>query len=436
VVVNTTTNNDDYVFEIGQVVAGVRTVLATGTYSTPSASYLRQPISVEVTGTTVNLLYSISGYVAASSAYVPPVSAVGVSHTFPAGDPLTRAANGTVCRVGLMTRDGSTGTFGNVGLMELGERWYRLTTLGDGRVGDQVAVRVPTTGGGTAASRPVVRTLHSSYDSSVFNDPADRSLNNVGDLAINTAGFYLSGGTPVAVGSSGIGGPQNRFTLVTLDLSSLLGFVETPELVEQSYLTMPPSMGYNGGSPASGTFRLDLLDGEPGQTPTLTDAAGGTDGPYQTAGPLATVTFTSTGSGAGLSSSPTYINLRQVIQDALCRGRTRVGLKLSGGPTAAPLTYSSSNPMQLTVYTAARGGVVVDVYDAAGGRLAAGVPVADMRDFPAGDYYVRVYDPLQPLTQYIRRAPPGSSSRSKLRSWAMPTPRPTGTRYGAGTATT
>jgi hypothetical protein len=98
----------------------------------------------------------------------------------------------------------------------------------------------------------------------------------------------------------------------------------------------------------------------------------------------------------GSTAANYTVDVTQLVRDALRRGRLRVGLKLSasGGSPEFGLQFGAAGTTRLELVTAPRYGVVSDVYDANGRQLASRQGVVDMRDFPAGEFFVRVYDPL------------------------------------------
>ena len=58
-----------------------------------------------------------------------------------------------------------------------------------------------------------------------------------------------------------------------------------------------------------------------------------------------------------------------------------------------PTEAGNGHRTGLSVTTAGQTGVLADLYDAHGGLLAAGTSVLDLRNEPAGTYYLRVYNP-------------------------------------------
>ncbi len=376
-----------FVVEFGRVTAAGSEVLSTSARET--FNYPIEAFSLDVVGNRVTYTYGLRFSFG-------PLAYSNGSYTFPANDPLN-AAGGRPTRAGVSVPAGQTLTFQRLGLTELADRWYRFSTLGDGAVGDQLAVRMQTADGRGTASRPALRTEHATGFSTLANAP-EGSL-RAADVGLATACYSLPEGTPVATGTGEVGGPAGRFQVLTLDLSNLLGFVETPDLVESAYL----AIGSATGAEYTGSLTLEVQDAEPGLTPTAADAApGNVAGPYQRA-------FTVPVTANVVSVFNTQqADLTQVVRDALRRGRTHIALKLSGGPAGSPLTvrFPAAGPQpwvnRLSVTTAARGGVLVDVSNAAGGRLAVGQTVVDLRDYPAGDYFVRVYDPFQNTGRYIR----------------------------------
>jgi len=112
------------------------------------------------------------------------------------------------------------------------------------------------------------------------------------------------------------------------------------------------------------------------------------------------------------------IDLTDPIKSLLVEGKTRATLRVGiGGPNVSleVKRASGGGGTGLEVEVERVEGVRVDVYDAAGGRLAEGQAIVDTRAFEAGTYYLRVVDPFS-------QAQPGSPwyVQGYSRSTALP----------------
>ena len=93
------------------------------------------------------------------------------------------------------------------------------------------------------------------------------------------------------------------------------------------------------------------------------------------------------------------MDLAGAIKALLAAGRTRATVRVGiADPNVSLdiLRASHGGRTGLEAAVAGQDGVLVDVYDAAGGRLAQGRSIVDLRAFDAGTYYLRVYDPAGP----------------------------------------
>ena len=153
------------------------------------------------------------------------------------------------------------------------------------------------------------------------------------------------------------------------------------------------------------TLQVRVLDAEGDGTPTSQDATAA-------AGTLVTKDL-STVSG----TQPIEVDLTNAVRAALQAGKTRVTLRLSldsPNPSSPVVLFSSTDPAHRTgleVVTRESTGVVADLYDAQGARLAQGQSILDLRTLEAGTFYVRVYNPSAteqtgPLSFTLEAAPP------------------------------
>ena len=153
------------------------------------------------------------------------------------------------------------------------------------------------------------------------------------------------------------------------------------------------------------TLQVRVLDAEGDGTPTSQDATGA-------ASTLVTKDL-STVSG----THPIEVDLTNAVRAALQAGKTRVTLRLSldnPNPGSPVVVFSSSDLAHRTgleVVTQESTGVVADLYDAQGARLAQGQSILDLRTLEAGTFYVRVHNPSAsvqagPLSFTLEAAPP------------------------------
>src|SRR5205823_1809274 len=106
-----------------------------------------------------------------------------VGYTFPAADPLTSAPDADLVpqptRVGFLADAGATVRVDDVALTE-SEQWYRFGTLGDGRIGDQIQLRIGS-GTETAASRPQGAVQYSTSTAAALTYPYPPQQQGVSD---------------------------------------------------------------------------------------------------------------------------------------------------------------------------------------------------------------------------------------------------------------
>jgi hypothetical protein len=387
---------------LGEVVAGARTVLDT---IQSSYSFSNDPLAIQVAVSGSNVTVRTSYYAEGS----PPSFSEIVSREFPASDPLnvatTPAGLFVTAKVGLLATAGTSVAFDAVSLTET-DRWYRFTTLGDGRVGDQIKL-LTSDGTDAATSRPRDRELYVSRDDqAAFWYPGQtvRPLLEPG-RSTGALSVYANGSGPYTVS------PANDYavsstvaTLFTLDLTSLLGYVETPELIESASLSLF-NRGYTGPTFANGSITLSAFDDEPNRTLVAADVLQGTAGPYAFSVTKPISTDTAFFYEGKYFFGDVGTDLTSVVRQALTRGRTRIGFKLTATGVPADIQYRFARTATgdavydpnngFVIQVAARNGVLADVYDAKGRQYAAGKAIVDMRDFPAGDYFVRVYDAIR-----------------------------------------
>src|SRR5262245_28520066 len=134
------------------------------------------------------------------------------------------------------------------------------------------------------------------------------------------------------------------------------------------------------------SLQIRVLDGEGDGAPTSLDATAA-------AGPAISRDL-STVSGILID-----VDLTSVVRAALQAGKTRLTLRLgldSPNPPSPVVLFSStdlSHQTGLEIVTRQSTGVLADLYDAEGARLAAGQSIVDLLTLAAGTFYLRVYNP-------------------------------------------
>ncbi|MBX3436714.1 MAG: FG-GAP repeat protein, partial [Planctomycetaceae bacterium] len=309
------------------------------------------------------------------------------------------------------------------------ERWYRFSTLGDGQIGDQIRLLIPE-GGVESISRPQLprpnSTVDHPYSTSfvdprlpqmeipLFEDQAHGVPKAAGTLLPDLSGGYtvlLSGANgapsltyntpegPQTIDALEIGGPSQRVAVIELDLSRFLSYVEYPQGIAAARFEFPYQLAT---AVAGGSITVEVLDREADGFVTPEDGSRTADRfrplslnidpsgrPSHVDGPfVATI-------ANGLQHLD--VDLTQEVRDALSVGHTRLMLRISTDVTAGTFRIAApglGSPTQFEIETLRRGGVVADVFDGEGRRLAEGLSLIDTRSFPAGDFSIRVYDPF------------------------------------------
>jgi len=163
--------------------------------------------------------------------------------------------------------------------------------------------------------------------------------------------------------------------------------------------------------PSSIAAAIELLDAEGDGEITADDAASGTAARSVGPGRLR----------LPASSGRVTVDLTAALKSAMAEGRTRATLRirLSGGGSLAVLRPAFGGQTQLQVTVGQQDGVLADLFDSQGGRLAESQSVLDLRAFKAGTYFLRVFDPVasartQPLPFRIEIVAPESGATHAL----------------------
>lgn len=291
-------------------------------------------------------------------------------------------------RLGLYAPAGRTIVYSQTAVQE-SERWVRFSTLGAGSTGDQVRVLSENRDGEFETSRATPGAVTYSTNTAFgTNLPAS---------GLNANGF----GGGLALIDNG----KNSSTTTTfiVDLSPFFTTVSHPQDIQSAKLTLALEELFvsNAGTYAN-TFLIENLDAEPG--------TGGD--PFSTAGPYARqatadVGFKTTTQFQRVAfSSATVIDFTEMVRDAIRRGRTSLGLKLStsGSVPIFSFRFTATSGSRIDIQTAPRFGVSADIFDIDGRRLMQSGSILDLRDAPAGDFYVRVFDPFFGKPNYFRNA--------------------------------
>ncbi len=171
--------------------------------------------------------------------------------------------------------------------------------------------------------------------------------------------------------------------LFELDLSTLLDYVENPQGLTSVSLVIP----YSAAAATTGQVEVQLLDMEGDGIFTV----------FETENGRAT-RFRHTASGSFAAVSGTFgggeltLDLTEEVRSAIRTGRTRLTFRVTSTTTGALNVRAGQS--RFDIQTARRYGVVAELRDETGRRIADGVSVVDLRNIPAGEYYARVYDPF------------------------------------------
>jgi probable HAF family extracellular repeat protein/ELWxxDGT repeat protein len=235
------------------------------------------------------------------------------------------------------------------------------------------------------------------------------SGNVLGGSARTNSGGQTHGfvATPVLT----VGGSAGSQAVFDIDLADLLPHLDDTvpgipaqvspfSAIQQALL----NLDVLGSTLAPGdTVQVFELTGK-GTGDLTTDLKGsGTIGPNGGPGaPTDSLIANYTASGQEASQGLISIDLTSAIRQALLAGKTRVVLEVStasrGELQVYPTEAGNGHRTGLSVTTAAQTGVLADLYDAHGGLLAGGQSILDLRNEPAGTYYLRVYNPAGPGT--------------------------------------
>ena len=279
------------------------------------------------------------------------------------GSAVEDLVNVTVTGSGSFLADPTTGrpvTFNRVLDTSAGDLWFRFSTLGDGKRGDQIRL-TPAFASQESREIPV-------RDSGAF------ALNN--DGVFQQALFPDGGGDPQPV--TIVGGPAGTIGIVEVDLSSLLSVMDEPEVIEQATLTRFVTGVANEQDITS--LRVSVLDVEG-------------DGLASSLDPSAPATVIAEVAQGSLLDDLDILN---AVREALATGKTRLTLKVELDVTTSQVTIGDLDPAldaMLQVSIVQRDGVVADLLDGGGRLLAEAQSVISLQTFEVGDFLLRVYNP-------------------------------------------
>ena len=270
------------------------------------------------------------------------------------------------------------------------EQWFTFTFLGDGQIGDVIKLKTVTEST-EAISRPENRRTYSTSRTAVLDSlPQNDSVaiepyllplqiaehrDGTGLLSSPEANVWLLGDSST-----------NSQLILELDLSRLLDFVESPHLLESAQIILP----YSHPQPGGGTVQVELLDSEGDGVAKADDVVAPAERFRHSPSQLSTQPKL-----AGETSGTITLDVTREVQDALAAGRTRFTFRVSSD-VATPLRISEDD-IRIDVQTGRRTGVVAELFDSDGRRLAGGPTAAsiiDLRNLRAGQYHLRVFDPL------------------------------------------
>ena len=206
-----------------------------------------------------------------------------------------------------------------------------------------------------------------------------------------------------------IGGPLNNraLTVILFDLTAL-----APHMDGRSSETLAAKLTFRHLSNVNGTHRIRVecldeelamsaLPGETGPWPPIASASAAAKILEPTVFPFTLVA----------DEKPLEFDLSAIVQHCLRLGLNRLVLRLSAADdtsfAAQPLRFDiDTSRVQFNVRATGRRGVHADVFTAGGRLLSEGSSIADLRGFEAGEYVVRVYDPLTWINERWQRQLP------------------------------
>ncbi len=278
------------------------------------------------------------------------------------------------------------------------EDWYSFKTLGDGRISDQI--RVSTVKGDVEAiSRPEFTRI---YSTSAVD--AQRGVVDL-DTGLAQPEIFVTSGSFEKVAESyqlqgdaflrldGTSAKKFR-SVVELDLSRFQSYVNAPNDVLLATLTLPYE--YSSSNNLQGTVTAKVLDDESNGVISLSDAEWSDLRFRQSNGAVAVVTPVPDAVNA--RRGKITFNLLTQVREALAAGKTRLSIGLEGSDSLTETLVipklGLGSTSKFDFRTARRDGVVADVLDVQGRLLAEEQTIVDLRNFPAGEYLIRVYDPF------------------------------------------
>ncbi len=353
----------------------------------------------------VSVSNGLTGGVFSNAGRIYAIYGIGRTETLPASASVL--ANRSVEGLGDFVVEQSNGqTFQAFGqLLPTGanvpnEQWYRFKTLGDGRISDQLTVST-VIGDQTKQSRPAGTRTYSTAvaDSARGYLGFPGALTPVAEVLATGAAFQKNGDTydllvDTRLRVDGHPTEPNKYrSIISLDLSRFLSYVGTTNDIDLASLTL--RYEFMGSVAVQGTVIAQVLDDE------FDGALDGTDAKWSATrfrqGSGAIAVATPQPDSTGRQGTLTFQLLSQ-IQQALAAGKTHLLIGIEGSDTFVGdlqidnLALSSASKFELR--TKRRDGVMMDVRDTQGRLLASNQAIVDMRNFPAGEYFVRVYDPF------------------------------------------
>jgi uncharacterized delta-60 repeat protein len=319
--------------------------------------------------------------------------------------------------VGLLATDSAT--FDRFSVVDI-ERWYRFATLGDAQLGDTLKIRMRGTDDGASietTSRPALPQLFSSATrDEVRLALTSESLGEIRTVAgqleygltgwktvmaeeLTAGGAADLGGNPSAGSSPTLG---QRQAVIEVDLSRFLSYTDDPDGIQQVLLHLP-ILEFASGDLGRALY-VEVLDREADLSVTADDAARSSEHFRNSQEAHATVALT-----AELDEA--VFDLTTQVRRALAAGRTRISLRIASDASEyvrfpAPTVVGEGGDQDLTrvtVEVATRYGLVADLFSADGRLWAESLPIIDLRNLPAGEYVIRVYDPFEQADSIVYR---------------------------------
>ena len=278
------------------------------------------------------------------------------------------------------------------------EAWYSFKTLGDGRISDQI--RVSTVKGDVEAiSRPeATRTYSTAVGDARLGIVNLNSALPQPEIFANSGSFEKVGTDYVLQADAFLrldGTIAKKFrSVIELDLSRFQSYVNATNDVLLATLTLPYE--YSSSNNLQGTVTAKVLDDESDGVMTVADSQWSDLRFRQGNGAIAVVTPVPDTVNA--RRGKITFNLLTQVREALAAGKTRLSIGLEGSDSLTETLVipklGVGSTSKFDFRTARRDGVVADVLDVQGRLLASEQTIVDLRNFPAGEYLIRVYDPF------------------------------------------